>query len=185
MMHMMLVTNLGPSPLDPPPLCPFSSLSIPATCCISLCFCAFIAHLSGKSDAWLFVLLAQPALGHMCTGSGFICHRWTTYSFDDNNNNTCHIPVRALDSCLLVHSSGPPIRNLPCTAPPTCLHWMHAWAHALFPSPLPFLTLPHHWVIWLVWMTRTGWFITLLWPIMLLLPFALLLHTTLPLPSST
>ena len=35
-MHMMLVTHLGPSPLDLPPSCPVSTLSIPATCCILL-----------------------------------------------------------------------------------------------------------------------------------------------------
>ena len=36
MMHMMLVTHLGPSPLYLPPSCPFSSQSIPMICCTLL-----------------------------------------------------------------------------------------------------------------------------------------------------
>ena len=131
------------------------------------------------------IFLTQPALGHMCAVSRFILHGWTTYHFDDNVNVTHHELVRALDSTLLVCRTGLLIRHLPCTAPLTCTHWVCAWARALFPSPLPCLTLPHHWVIRLVWMTWMGQFVTLLQPISLLLPFVLCLCATLLLLSST
>ena len=177
MMHTTIVTHLGPSPLYLPPLCPSSSQSAPmiyhTLSWLSCTHCTFVqvfwcmaACSSHTVHTWSCVHWVQI---HLARVDCLPLRQWQQccLPWTDESTGSTFVSLKNGTSNLIL--------TLHCTTD----------MHALFPSLLPCLTLPHHQVIWSVWTTWTGQLITLLWPTMLLPPFVLLLHTTLPLLSST